>query len=190
MEGDWMLVEAPPTLAPRPMTEAEMAGIKGLMWPRDATEDDLARWHQQGFVFPPNGYVRMRCIHPSTRVGTHSSIRPSPPPPPPPPPIHSSTHPPAHPPKPNSSLSFGLAQGQGGPCGVLAAVQGEIVRLLVFDQEKEEKEKEEEEEKGLPSPSPTELPGVLAQALVNVLVRALPTQREVEEEDGGGRRGE
>jgi hypothetical protein len=53
------------------------------MWPPFVTEDDLARWHSQGFTF---------CDAPR----------------------------------------FGLEQGHGGPCGVLAAVQGEVLRLLVF----------------------------------------------------------
>jgi len=158
------------------------------MWPPSATGDDLSRWHNQGFIFPP-------------------SLPPS--------------------------LTFGLAQGQGGPCGVLAAVQGEVVRLLVFEvrpslpsflppslppslspylpfsshhpaqplarlctaqQGRDEHGKEGGEEEGveggkedaaLPTPDAAGALQALARALIRVLERARPTERELEEEGVG-----
>ncbi len=47
-----------------------------------ATDEDMARWYEQGFTFCNN-------------------------------------------------LSFGLQQSQGGPCGILAAVQAEMIRYLI-----------------------------------------------------------
>ncbi|GAB5034552.1 protein fam188a-like [Nannochloropsis oceanica] len=164
-EEGWMVVDAtdlPPSnpsaspAAPaatassdgRPMTDAEMDAIRGLMWPPSATGDDLSRWHNQGFIFPP-------------------SLPPS--------------------------LTFGLAQGQGGPCGVLAAVQGEVVRLLVFEG-RDEHGKEGGEEEGveggkedaaLPTPDAAGALQALARALIHVLERARPTERELEEEGVG-----
>lgn len=86
-----------------------------VMWPRTATEDDVTRWHSQGFVFqdaPPFGLEQVSgaglpawlLLEDGLTDGRGLLLL----------------------------LLMLLGQGHGGPCGVLAAVQGEVLRLLVF----------------------------------------------------------
>lgn len=98
-----------------------------------------------------------------------------------------------------------------GPCGVLAAVQSELLRLLVFGEARHslslllclplfphihtpnpKNTKTQADEpppppptSDLPSPSPEQLRAALAGAMAAILERAQPTAREVEEAEGG-----
>lgn len=67
----------------RKFDEYEIASVKRVVYEGGgATDEDMARWYEQGFTFCNN-------------------------------------------------LSFGLQQSQGGPCGILAAVQAEMIRYLI-----------------------------------------------------------
>jgi hypothetical protein len=80
-----------------------------MLWPVGSTADDKQRWQSQGFVFqqdPPFGLQQVN-IH------THSLLF--------------MNH------EPHLAEPFcGVVQGHGGPCGVLAAVQAEVLRYLLF----------------------------------------------------------
>ena len=67
-----------------PLPQSTLGAVKRLMYESGgATDEDILRWYNQGFVF---------CDEPS----------------------------------------FGLRQGNGGPCGILAVVQAEILKLAIF----------------------------------------------------------
>lgn len=68
-----------------PMDEVVLGELRALLFSRDLTEEDVARWFQQGFKF-------------SDEEGT----------------------------------TFGLRQRSGGPCGVLAPIQANVLRRLLF----------------------------------------------------------
>lgn len=92
-----------------PMESLEMARFHALMWePSMTTDNDKDRWVSQGIDL---------CAHrgsdeqdPSTSSETILSTVGS------------------------DFKSWGLLQAHGGPCGVLAAVQAEMLRLLLFGQ--------------------------------------------------------
>lgn len=60
---------------------------------------------------------------------------------------------------------FGLKQGNGGPCGILAAIQAEIIREMIFSST------ELEEKVSLPVESEVDLNLLLATAITNILFR-------------------
>lgn len=60
---------------------------------------------------------------------------------------------------------FGLKQSNGGPCGVLAVIQAEILKEILFMNAKQSKD-------SLPNKSEFDLNKVLAQAIINILQRA------------------
>jgi len=74
---------------------------------------------------------------------------------------------------------FGLQQGDGGPCGVLATVQAEILRCILFGSrvdgdidEELVKGKEYNDQSDLPTPTESELQIYLGEALLTILDRA------------------
>jgi hypothetical protein len=113
------------------LSEAALEELRRLLWARAAPEDDRARWHRQ-----------VCCAHalnaPAPMLTTRGQS-------PLPGGIPRGEGMAAHV-LPASLLSgglqgfvlctgepsFGLQQGDGGPCGVLAAVQAEMLRCLLF----------------------------------------------------------
>ena len=82
-----------------PMDPGVLSSTKELMWPSYSSDDDILRWHSQGFrsIFSPFP----RFSHLSILLLCDSFTE---------------------------EPSFGLKQKFGGPCGVLAVVQCEIIR--------------------------------------------------------------
>ncbi|KAG5183644.1 hypothetical protein JKP88DRAFT_316433 [Tribonema minus] len=82
-------------------------------------------------------------------------------------------------------IPFGLEQDKGGPCGVLAAIQAEMLRSLIFGDAQKEEDRPGTGE--LPAPSETEREQALVHALATVLQRAAVTERYGPASgDGGG----
>ena len=73
-----------------------------------------------------------------------------------------------------SSIKFGLKQDNGGPCGILAAVQAEILSLLCFTETSEGVENLCDEV--LPSPNESQMDMIFAKACANILVRAATSE--------------
>jgi hypothetical protein len=69
-----------------------------------------------------------------------------------------------------SNPKFGLKQSNGGPCGVLAVVQAEIIKDLLFNDENNLKCKE------LPNPSEVDVEYLLTRALSLILQRAADSE--------------
>jgi hypothetical protein len=67
----------------QPLAAAQLAELRQLVWPPQATPGDIDRWHKQGFAW-------------------------------------------------STEVAFGLRQAHGGPCGVLASIQAEIIRQVLF----------------------------------------------------------
>ncbi|TFJ82562.1 hypothetical protein NSK_005988 [Nannochloropsis salina CCMP1776] len=42
------------SLLSQPLSAHDMDALRGLLWPADVTEDDVSRWHTQGFSFTPS----------------------------------------------------------------------------------------------------------------------------------------
>jgi ubiquitin carboxyl-terminal hydrolase MINDY-3/4 len=102
-----------------PLSAQVMRGIKKLMYENGgATDEDISRWYNQGFVF---------CESPS----------------------------------------FGLRQGNGGPCGILAVVQAEILKFAIFSNSVENVGVSK-----LPTPQINEVQRMFASACSSILARA------------------
>ena len=84
--------------------------------------------------------------------------------------------------------TFGLQQGDGGPCGVLAAVQAELLRCLLFGASASHEDGSDSTSstasaaaaaaptgQELPSPPESELQVALCEALLTILTRARPS---------------
>lgn len=102
-----------------PLPQSTLSAVKRLMYESGgATDEDILRWYNQGFVF---------CDEPS----------------------------------------FGLRQGNGGPCGILAVVQAEILKLAIFSDSLDKAGVS-----SLPTLSPSEVQRILACACSSILARA------------------
>jgi ubiquitin carboxyl-terminal hydrolase MINDY-3/4 len=102
-----------------PLSVQVMGGIKKLMYENGgATDEDISRWYNQGFVF---------CESPS----------------------------------------FGLRQENGGPCGILAVVQAEILKFAIFSNSVESVGVSK-----LPTPQIIEVQRMFANACSSILARA------------------
>jgi ubiquitin carboxyl-terminal hydrolase MINDY-3/4 len=102
-----------------PLSAQVMGGIKKLMYENGgATDEDISRWYNQGFIF---------CESPS----------------------------------------FGLRQGNGGPCGILAVVQAEILKFAIFSNSVENVGVSK-----LPTPQTNEVQRMFANACSSILARA------------------
>jgi hypothetical protein len=86
--------------APMPLPQGILDEMRALLFPPRAPEEDVLRWHSQGFKCAMCLYTRTFTYATRTRSFAQA-------------------------------LPFGLKQKQGGPCGVLAAVQAELIRWLL-----------------------------------------------------------